>query len=156
MESKHIQRVTFAELADAKSVMVLVSNDFNQKGRAYEMMRAIGVRPNSGAMAEARRDVTAPGELLLAVTAEFRRLHVDCPCSTTDDEIREGEESIKVKLQEIKAEADKAGPTDDNPEHAAEDLLKFLGATGIPVPEGFDASQLPGLSSGNEGTGMYL
>src|SRR3546814_19420245 len=38
MESKNI-RVTFAELADVKAVMVLVSADLDTKGRAY-MMRS--------------------------------------------------------------------------------------------------------------------
>jgi hypothetical protein len=154
MESKNI-RVTFAELADVKAVMVLVSADLDTKWRAYTTLRSLGMRANSAAMAEARRDVSATAELLLVVTAEFRRLHTDCPCPTTDAEIAEGMESVEQLLSEVREHEAEAGPVDTDPGHAAEDLVKFLGATGIQVPEGYDRSEIPGLSYG-DGTGMYL
>lgn len=154
MESKNI-RVTFSNLEDVKLVMVLVSSDADQKYRAYKMLQQIGTRPNSASMAEARRDNIATLELLLSIGEEFERLHVDCPCPTTPEEVSQGLVQLRERIAEIKADDATAGPVDTDPVHAQEDLLKFLGATGIPVPEGFDRQEIPGLSYGN-GTGMYL
>lgn len=156
MESKNIQRVTFAELSDAKSVMVLVQADIEHKWSAYRTMVSMGVRPNSGAMAEARKDIVETLQLMLAVTDEFQRLHTDCPCPTTNEEIEEGKSRLREALDRVNQEAAEAGPVDNDPAHAIEDLQKFLGATGFPVPEGFDRMDVPGLSTGNDGTGMYL
>jgi len=159
MESKNIQRVTFAELADTKLVLVLLSADADQKYRAYRMLVQMGQRLNSAAMAEARRDNIATLELLLSVATEFRRLHVDCPCSTTPEEVEEGIKQIRERLDSVKADDASAGPIDTDPNHAAEDLVNFLSATGMEIPEGFDPRSLPGLRAGNDpydGTGLYL
>lgn len=156
MESKHIQRVTFAELADAKTVMVMVADSAEHKWGAYRMLVQMGMRPNSGAMVEARRDIAETLGLLIAVSEEFRRLHVDCDCPTTDAEIEQGTAELRERLAGIEREQAAAGPVDTNPAHAADDLRKFLGiTTGVQVPEGFDRSEIPGLSSG-EGTGFYF
>lgn len=161
MESKNIQRVVFAELADAKAVMVLVSTDFGHKLSAYNQIKSMGVRLNSAGLAEARRDITETGELLIGVAAEFKRLHGSCDCGTTDDEISQGIADVVKFVAEIKEDTELAGPTDKNPEHAAQDLSKFLDAVGfrgVALP--FDASDLPdtrNASGGNEpGTGLYL
>lgn len=159
MESKNIQRVTFAELADAKAVMVMVAGDLESKWGAYQTLKSIGMRPNSGAMTEARRDITETIGLMLAVAGEFRRLHVDCPCSTTDEEIETGITELRERLAQVTQETADAGPVDTDPGHAIDDLQKFLGMVGIPdVPEGFDRSQLPGMRYGelSDGTGTYL
>ena len=155
MESKNIQRVTFAELSDAKSMMVLVQADIEHKWSAYRTMVSLGVRPNSGAMAEARKDITETLGLLLAVTDEFQRLHVDCPCPTTNEEIEAGKIELRKALDKVNREAEEAGPVDNDPVHAIEDLQKFLGATGFPVPEGYDRQEIPGMAYG-DGTGLYL
>ncbi len=160
MGSKNIQRVVFAELADAKAVMVLVSTDFGHKLRAYDMIKATGVRLNSAGLVEARRDIIETGELLIAVSAEFRRLHTSCECPTTDEEINQGIADVVKFVADIKADDKAAGPVDKNPAHAAEDLRKFLTASGIGGSFPGDASGLiMGLSTGNpenDGTGLYL
>jgi hypothetical protein len=160
MESKNIARVTFAELDDVKSVMVLVSGELNDKGRAYSLMNASGIRKNSAAMVEARRDILATGELLLSILDEYRRLHVTCECPVTDEQIAQGQEEIRGNLNKVREDAANCGPVDESPEHAAEDLIKMLGASGVQLPPGFDPSALlPGLSTGNgdeSGTGLYL
>jgi hypothetical protein len=157
MESKHIQRVTFAELADAKAIMVMVAGDLEHKWSAYQTMKSLGVRNNSGAMAEARRDISDTIDLMITVASEFRRLHVDCPCSTTDEEIAEGIAELRRRETQLATETAEAGPVDTDPVHAIGDLQKFLGAVGLEVPEGFDRQDVPGLRyDGNDGTGLYL
>ncbi len=159
MESKNIQRVTFAELSDAKAVMIVLSTDFGHKVHAYRMIKSTGVRLNSAGLVEARRDIIETGELLIGVSAEFKRLHVSCPCPTTNDEISQLIADVVGMVADIKGDAEKAGPTDRNPQHAAEDLVKFLGVSGFELPEGFDPSTIVGLSDGNgdqPGTGLYL
>lgn len=158
MESKNIQRVTFAELADAKAVMMMVATDLEQKWGAYQTLKSIGMRPNSGALTEARRDITETIGLMLAVAGEFRRLHVDCPCSTTDEEIETGINDLRERLAQITQETADAGPVDTDPGHAIDDLQKFLGVVGVQVPEGYDRSQIPGMRYGelSDGTGTYL
>lgn len=155
MESKNIQRVMFAELADAKAVMVMVSTDLEQKWGAYSTLKSIGMRPNSGAMTEARRDITETIGLLMAVALEFQRLHVDCPCSTTDEEIETGITELRERLAQIERETADAGPVDTDPGHAVDDLQKFLGVVGVQVPEGFDRREIPGMAT-DDGTGFYF
>lgn len=160
MESKNIQRVVFAELADAKSVMVLVSSDFGHKLHAYQQMKSLGMRPNSAAMTEARRDTTETGELLIAVAAEFKRLHVDCDCGTTPEEISQGIADVVKFVAEIKADTEAAGPVDNNPAHAIEDLETFLNAVGAPVPPDVFGGSAPDVRNARygdgDGTGLYL
>lgn len=157
MESKNIARVTFTLLVDVKAVMVMVAGRLDEMLRAYRMMSGIGVRANSPAMAEARKDVTNTLRLAIAVGEEFRRLHVDCECATTDAEIDEGNAIMRKILAEVQRDTVAAGPIDRDPEHAVDDLQKFLGVAGFDVPEGFDRMQIPGMSvDPNEGTGLYL
>jgi hypothetical protein len=155
MESTNIQRVMFAELADAKAIMVMVATDLEQKWGAYQTLKSIGMRPNSGAMTEARRDITETIGLMIAVASEFRRLHVDCPCSTTDEEIETGITDLRERLAQIGQETADAGPVDTDPGHAIDDLQKFLGVVGVQVPEGFDRREIPGMATG-DGTGFYF
>lgn len=155
MESKNIQRVTFAELADVKLFLVLIADNAESKWSAYKQMSALGMRPNSGAMTEARRDITETLGLYIAVTEEFRRLHVGCECPTTNEEIEDGIKELKSKLAEIEKETADAGPVDTDPGHAIADLRTFLGAVGMQVPEGFDRKEIPGMSTG-DGTGFYF
>lgn len=159
MKSKYIQRVVFVDLADAKSVMVLVSSDFGHKLHAYQQLKSLGMRPNSAAMTEARRDTTETGLLLIAVAAEFKRLHVDCDCGTTDEEISQGIADVVKFVAEIEADTDAAGPVDTNPAHAVEDLQTFLGAVGAAIPPGMfgDAPDTRNARYGDgDGTGLYL
>src|SRR3546814_11036878 len=85
----------------------------------------------------------------------FRRLHVDCPCSTTDEEIETGITELRERLAQIGQETAEAGPVDTDPGHAIDDLQKFLGVVGVQVPEGFDRREIPGMSTG-DGTGFYF
>lgn len=155
MESKNIQRVTFAELADAKAVMVMVSNDLEHKWGTYTTLKGIGMRPNSGAMTEARRDISETIGLLMAVALEFQRLHVNCPCPATAEEIETGIIELRERMAQIESETAAAGPVDTDPGHAIDDLQRFLGVVGVQVPEGYDRSEIPGMSTG-EGTGFYF
>ncbi len=161
MESKNI-RVTFSHLEDVKLVMVLVSSDADQKYRAYSLLKSMGHRPNSAAMAEARRDNIATLELLLSIGEEFKRLHVDCPCPTTPEEVDQGLTQLRERIEDIKADDASAGPVDNDPQHAMSDLRQFLSDVGLPFPtdDELTGGQLPGTRNarfdGNDGTGLYL
>lgn len=161
MESKNI-RVTFSHLEDVKLVLVLVSSDADQKYRAYSMLKDMGQRPNSAAMAEARRDNIATLELLLSIAEEFKRLHVDCPCPTTPEEVDQGLTQLRERIEEIKADDASAGPVDNNPQHAMSDLRQFLSDVGLsfPTDDELTGGQIPGTRNarfdGNDGTGLYL
>lgn len=159
MESKHIQRVTFSILEDVRLVLILVSSEADMKYRAYKQMQSLGIRPNSGGMAEARRDNIATLELLLSISEEFQRLHVDCPCPTTPEEVDQALTRIRERIAEIKADDSSAGPTDTDPGHTIEDLRQFLSDVGFPVPDEL-SGDLPDVRNarfdGNDGTGLYL
>ena len=166
MESKYIQRVTFAELSDAKSVMMLVQEHVETQWAAYQAMGSLGLRPNAAAFAEARKDIMKSISFLIEVMGEFQRLHVDCTCPVTHQEIEAGKQHLAEALERVHQEEQQAGPVDTDPAHAMADLRMFLGAVGMPVPEGYDRMDIPPSTGRNgvfelsdddsKGTGLYL
>lgn len=162
MESKNIQRVVISKLADAKILMHVMSSRLEDQWEAYGMMLSFGISPNAAALDLARNDVAATLELTIAVGEEFNRLHVNCECPTTAEEVTAGLAMLREKLEEVREAARVAGPVNTDPAAAVADLRSFLGATGFPVPEGYDRQDGPqdlkGLNYGGDqpGTGLYL
>jgi F420-0:gamma-glutamyl ligase len=126
MESKNIHRVTFAELADARLVMTLVSSHADMLVRSAAHMKSIGIADNSPAMAEARKDCRSVAELIIACIDEFSRLHVECDCTVTDEQIRETRRGFVEMIAGIDAETAAAGPINRDPVRAVEELNRAL------------------------------
>ena len=165
MESKNL-RVTFTNLEDCKVFLTYATADVENKWGAYQVLTSLGLRANSAAMGEARSDILNTLELLLDISIEFERLHVDCPCSITQEEVSNNIRVVREKIEMIRREMAEVGPVNTDPQAAAEDLRNFLTkARGIlppgMIPPGMDASgMVPGLSTGENGdapgTGLYL
>jgi hypothetical protein len=165
MESKNITaedefstpRVTFRDLDDVKNIMIFAVDDLEDCRKAAAMLASLGTPINARPMFEARKDARRKATFVISVYQEFKRLHVNCDCSVTDDQIDQAITDMRQMVREIDDSENQAiamGPVDMDP-------IAMLGSIlgRVPgMPDGGQSTDGPvsGVRDASAGTGMYL
>lgn len=101
MGTDNERRITFANLADVKAMISVLIDGFEATVKEAGMIARMGTPANSPESTEARQRGREYAELLIATYEEFNRLHVDCECPMTEDDVTRTIEQLRDILADI-------------------------------------------------------
>lgn len=169
-------RITFANLDDVKTMISVLIGGFEATVKAAGMLARMGTPANSPESMQARQAGRDYAKLLIATYEEFNRLHVDCGCPMTEDDVTRAIAQLREILTDIDRDDEMAANTPpyvnkENPLAALFNRLSDESGGGMQVAKIGSAEDvkaffesLGGAESpetregkfGTDGTGMYL
>ncbi len=154
MGTDNERRITFANLDDVKTMISVLIDGFEATVKAAGMLARMGTPANSPESMQARQAGRDYAELLIATYEEFNRLHVDCGCPMTEDDVTRA----IAQLREILLAAlfnrlsdESGGGMQVAKIGSAEDVKAFFESLG-----GAESPETREGKFGTDGTGMYL
>jgi hypothetical protein len=163
------RRIEFRDLADVKTMISVLIDGFEATVKAAETIARMGVPANSPESTEARERGREYAELLIATYEEFNRLHVDCECPMTEDDVTRAISQLREILADIAKDDERAAGmpaySGGNPLEAL--MARLAGSDGAAGIQMVTPDQLMGMIGGKpdgthdakfgtDGTGMYL